>query len=84
MIVLFVELELWLQNYKRRINMKFIKSKVKEHTPMDTVELLTMLKNTDTIIVVKTEHKSIKARLKDCDIYENLYGHITIDAEREV
>lgn len=51
---------------------------------MDAVELLTMLKNTDAIVVVKTEHKSIKARLKDCDIYENLYGHITIDAEREV
>lgn len=64
--------------------MKFIKSKVKEPTVMDAVELLTKLKNTDAIIVVKTEHKSIKARLKDCDIYENLYGHITMDAEREV
>ena len=51
---------------------------------MDAVELLTTLKNTDTIIVVKTEHKSIKAKLKDCDIYENLYGNITIDAEMEV
>lgn len=64
--------------------MKFIKSKVKEPTAMDAVELLTMLKNTDAIIVVKTEYKSIKVRLKDCDIYENLYGHITIDAEREM
>lgn len=64
--------------------MRFIKSKVKEPTVMDAVELLTMLKNTDAIVVVKTEHKSIKARLKDCDIYKNLYGHITIDAEREV
>lgn len=64
--------------------MKFIKSKVKEPTVMDAVELLTMLKNTDAIVVVKTEYKSIKVRLKDCDIYENLYGHITIDAEREV
>lgn len=64
--------------------MKYIKSKVKEPTVMDAVELLTMLKSTDAIVVVKTEHKSIKARLKDCDIYENLYGHITIDAEREV
>lgn len=64
--------------------MKYIKSKVKEPAAMDAVELLTMLKNTDAIVVVKTEHKSIKVRLKDCDIYENLYGHITIDAEREV
>lgn len=64
--------------------MKFIKSKVKEPTVMDVVELLTKLKNTDTVVVVKTEHKSIKAKLKDCDIYENLYGHITIDAEKEV
>ena len=62
--------------------MKYIKSKVKEPTVMDAVDLLTKLKG--AIIVVKTEHKSIKARLKDCDIYENLYGHITIDAEREV
>ena len=64
--------------------MKYIKSKVKEPTVMDAVELLTKLKNTDAIVVVKTEYKSIKVRLKDCDIYENLYGHITIDAEREV
>lgn len=64
--------------------MKFIKSKVKEPTVMDAVEILTKLKNTDAIVIVKTEHKSIKARLKDCDIYENLYGHITIDAEREM
>lgn len=69
---------------KKENTMKYIKSKVKEPTVMDAVELLTMLKNTGAIIVVKTEHKSIKARLKDCDIYENLYGHITIDAEREM
>ena len=69
---------------QERYTMKYIKSKVKEPTAMDAVELLTKLKNTDAIVVVKTEHKSIKARLKDCDIYENLYGHITIDAEREV
>lgn len=64
--------------------MKFIKSKVKEPTPMDAVELLTMLKNTDTIIVVKTERKSIKARLKNCDIYESQFGYLTIDVDREV
>lgn len=64
--------------------MKFIKSKVKEPTVMDAVELLTKLKNTDAIVVVRIEYKDIKVRLKDCDIYENLYGHITIDAEREV
>lgn len=64
--------------------MKFIKSKVKEPTVMDAVELLTKLKNTDAIIIVRIEYKDIKVRLKDCDIYENLHGHITIDAEREV
>lgn len=64
--------------------MEFIKSKVKEPTPMDAVELLTMLKNTDTIIVVKTERKSIKARLKNCDIYESQFGYLTIDVDREV
>ena len=64
--------------------MKFIKSKVKEPTVMDAVELLTMLKNTDAIIVVRIEYKDIKVRLKDCDIYENLHGHITIDVEREM
>lgn len=62
--------------------MRYIKSKVKEQTVMDAVELLTKLK--DAIIVVKTEHKSIKARLKNCDIYESQYGYITIDVDREV
>ena len=62
--------------------MRYIKSKVKEQTVMDAVEFLTKLK--DAIIVVKTEHKSIKARLKNCDIYESQYGYITIDVDGEV
>lgn len=62
--------------------MKYIKSKVKQTTVMDAIELLTKLK--DSIIVVKTEHKSIKARLKNCDIYESQFGYLTIDVDREV
>lgn len=62
--------------------MRYIKSKVKEPIVMDAVELLTKLK--DAIVVVKTEHKSIKARLKNCDIYESQFGYLTIDVDREV
>lgn len=69
---------------KKENTMKYIKSKVKEPTAMDAVELLTKLKNTDAIVIVRIEYKDVKVRLKDCDIYENLHGHITIDAEREV
>ena len=67
---------------QERYTMKYIKSKVKEPTVMDAVDLLTKLKG--AIIVVKTEHKSIKARLKNCDIYESQCGYITIDVDREV